>query len=104
MADLRFAAWFSWMTPLLTALSSFLVAFASDFSAAALSPAAMASRVRRTSVRSSLLTALLRSLAFSLVLLRLICDLMFATCRRLSFEGESDLCAGQRERGASRRS
>ena len=30
MADLRFAAWFSWMTPLLTALSSFLVAFASE--------------------------------------------------------------------------
>ena len=26
IADLRFAAWFSWMTPLLTALSSFLVA------------------------------------------------------------------------------
>jgi hypothetical protein len=77
--DLRFAAWFSWMTPLLTALSSFLDAFASAFSAAALSPAAIASRVRRTSVFSSLLTALLRSRAFSLVLLRLICDLMFAT-------------------------
>src|SRR5690606_17060745 len=81
MADLRFAAWFSWMTPLLTALSSFLVAFCSAFSAAALSPAATASRVRRTSVFSSLLTALLRSRAFSLVLLRLICDLMFATVK-----------------------
>ena len=61
IADLRLAAWFAWMTPLLAALSSFLVARASDFSAEALSPAATASRVRRTSVRSSLFTALLRS-------------------------------------------
>ena len=61
IADLRLAAWFAWMTPLLAALSSFLVARASERSAAVLSPAATASRVRRTSVRSSLFTALLRS-------------------------------------------
>src|SRR3954466_14478458 len=77
MADLRFAAWFWWMTPLLAALSSFLVAVTSVASAALLSPELIASRVRRIAVFSSLLTALLRSCALSLVLLRLICDLMF---------------------------
>jgi hypothetical protein len=54
-------------------------------SAAALSPAVTAVRVERMSVLSSLLTALLRSRAFSLVLLRLICDLMFATCGRFLY-------------------
>src|SRR3546814_20022762 len=79
MADLRFAAWFWWMTPLLTALSSCLVAVMSAFSAAALSPAATASRVRRPSVLSCLLTALLRARAFSLDLLPLIFNLIFDT-------------------------
>ena len=40
------------------------------------------SRNRRTAVFSALLTDLLRTRAFSLVLFRLICDLMFATLRR----------------------
>src|SRR4051794_36903203 len=66
------------MTPLLAALSSFLLALRSAASAAFLSPAVMASRVARTAVLSSLLTALLRSCAFLLVPMRLICDLMFA--------------------------
>src|SRR5450756_3198348 len=67
------------MTPLLTALSSFLLAVARAVVAASLSPAATASRTRRTCVLSSVLTALLRSRAFSLVPMRLIWDLMFAT-------------------------
>src|SRR5262245_46019636 len=79
MADLRLAAWFLWITPLLTALSSFLEAVFRASSAASLSPEAAASRNLRTQVRSSLLTALLRSVRFSFVLMRLSCDLMFAT-------------------------
>ena len=43
------------------------------------SPAAAASRALRTAVFREDLTALLRSRAFSLVLIRLIWDLMFAT-------------------------
>src|SRR3954470_9933179 len=82
MADLRFAAWFWWMTPLLTALSSFFDAVRRALDAAALSPEAMAVRVARTAVLTSLLTALLRSWAFLFVPMRLICDLMFATLIR----------------------
>ena len=48
--------------------------------AASLSPAATASRTRRTYVLSSDLTALLRRRAFSFVRMRLIWDLMLATC------------------------
>lgn len=84
-ADLRFDAWFLCRTPLLTALSSLTAAFFRAASAAALSPAETAVRVVRMTVLSSLFTALLRSRAFSLVLLRLICDLMFATCGRFLY-------------------
>ncbi len=45
MADLRFAAWFLWMTPLLTALSSFFEARTRAAVALSLSPAATASLV-----------------------------------------------------------
>src|SRR6201746_1615544 len=79
MADLRFAAWFLWMKPLVAALSIFLAAVCSAALALSLSPATTASRVARMAVLSSLLTALLRSCAFLLVPMRLICDLMFAT-------------------------
>ena len=48
-------------------------------SAAALSPAAMASRVARTAVFRLDFTATLRLCAFSLVRTRFFCDLMFAT-------------------------
>src|SRR5690606_7338139 len=80
MADLRFAAWFAWMTPFETALSSLREAAWSAVVAASLSPAATASRTRRTYVLSSDLTALLRRRAFSFVRMRLIWDLMLATC------------------------
>src|SRR5690606_40221991 len=80
-ADLRFAAWLRWMTPLLAALSSCLDATTRAAAAASLSPAAIASRTCRTCVFSSDLTALLRRRAFSFVRIRLIWDLMFATCR-----------------------
>src|ERR671939_1412035 len=83
IADLRLAAWFLWMTPLLTALSSFLEAARSAREAASVSPEAAASRKERTAVFSEDLTALLRIRRFSLVAFRLIWDLMFAT-RRLS--------------------
>src|SRR5947209_19151839 len=79
MADLRLAAWFLWMTPLLAALSSSLVALRSAVVAAAASLPSAASRKRRTAVLSSDFTALLRSRRRSLVRLRLICDLMLAT-------------------------
>src|SRR5690606_4601723 len=46
--DLRWAAWLAWMTPLLTALSSLRPAACSAVVAASLSPAAIASRTRRT--------------------------------------------------------
>src|SRR3954470_17405415 len=82
-ADLRLAAWFLWMTPLLTALSSFRPATRSASFAASLSPEAAASRKERTAVFSEDLTDLLRRRRFSLVTFRLIWDLMFAT-RRLS--------------------
>src|SRR6478735_5055940 len=79
MADFLLAAWFWWMTPLLTALSSFFEAVLRAPAAASLSPEAVASRTLRTHVRSSLLTALLRSVRVAFVLMRLSCDLMFAT-------------------------
>src|SRR5262249_51389104 len=79
MADLRFAAWFLWITPLLAALSRLRLASRMASTAASVSPASAASRNLRTLVFSDDLTALLRCLAFSFCLLRLICDLMFAT-------------------------
>ena len=48
MADLRFAAWFLWMTPLLAALSSCRQAARSAASASSASPASAASRNWRT--------------------------------------------------------
>src|SRR3954465_11296837 len=84
IALLRLAAWLAWMTPFEVALSSFLVARRSASSAFFLSPAAIAAWVARMAVLSSLLTALLRSCAFLLVPMRLICDLMFAM-KDLSF-------------------
>jgi hypothetical protein len=79
IADLRFAAWFLWMTPLEAALSSSRDATWAYSAALTASPAEAASRNRRTDVRSDDLTALLRWRAFSFVLFRLIWDLMFAT-------------------------
>ena len=79
MADLRFAAWFLWMTPLEAALSSFLAASRPASTAASLSPASAASRNLRTADFRPVLTALLRSCRISFCLLRLIWDLMFAT-------------------------
>ena len=78
-ADLRLAAWFLWMTPLLTALSSLRLAARSALWVVAASPEAAASRKERTNVFSSDFTALLRSRRFSFVVFRLIWDLMFAT-------------------------
>src|SRR6185369_1921304 len=86
MADFLFAAWFAWMTPLLTALSSFFEAACNDAVAVSTSPASAASRKRPTRVLSSDLTALLRSRRRSLVRLRLICDLMLATRGNLVVE------------------
>src|SRR5436190_675288 len=79
MADLRFAAWLLWMTPLLAALSSCRHAARSAAPVCSVSPDSAASRNFLTDVFSEDLTALLRSLAFSFCLLRLIWDLMFAT-------------------------
>src|ERR687894_1929960 len=75
MPDLRLAAWFLWMTPLLAALSSALLAVCRAVVAAAASPASAAERNRRTAVFSADLTATLRWRAFSLVRFRLIWDL-----------------------------
>src|SRR3954468_2995856 len=79
IADLRLAAWFLWMTPLLAALSSLRSATRSCVVVASVSPESAASRNLRISVLSSDLTALLRRRAFSFCLFRLIWDLMFAT-------------------------
>jgi DNA polymerase III subunit delta len=49
-ADLRLAAWFLWMTPLLAALSSLRLVATSNSPALSLSPASMASRNPRTAV------------------------------------------------------
>src|SRR3954449_1656018 len=67
------------MTPLLAALSSALLAVWRAVAAAAASPASAAVRNRRTAVFSADLTATLRCRRRSLVLFRLIWDLMFAT-------------------------
>ena len=72
MADLRFAAWFLWITPLLAALSSCRHAARSAVSASAVFPPSAASRNLRTDVRNDDLTALFRWRAFSFCLLRLI--------------------------------
>src|SRR5215470_13008117 len=79
MADLRFAAWRLWMTPLLAALSSCRQAARSAAPVSSMSPDSAASRNFLMDVFSEDFTALLRSLAFSFCLLRLIWDLMFAT-------------------------
>src|SRR5690606_2747133 len=79
MADLRFAAWLRWMTPLLTALSSLREASRRSTVAVSVSPACAASWNLRIAVFSDDLTDLLRSRRFSFCRLRLICDLMFAT-------------------------
>src|SRR5260370_34493540 len=79
MADLRFAAWLLWMTPLLEALSSWRHAARSATPVSSMSPDSAAWRNFLMDVFSEDLTALLRSLAFSFCLLRLIWDLMFAT-------------------------
>lgn len=71
------------MTPFEAALSNFLAARASADAAAALSPDAAASLVARIAVFSSLFTVRLRSVAFRLVPIRFICDLMFAMVRFL---------------------
>src|SRR3984957_21143137 len=96
MADLRLAAWFLWITPLLAALSSLTDAARMASVAASTSPASAASRNLRTEVFSSDLTALLRCRAFSFCLFRLIWDLMFAT-RNASLE------SGRESRRASAR-
>src|SRR6266550_8684941 len=67
------------MMPLLTALSSCRDARRIASAACSLLPASAASRNRRTAVRSDDLADLLRRRAFSLVLMRLIWDLMLAT-------------------------
>src|SRR6266496_4358252 len=66
------------MTPLLAALSSFLLASRSKGMAFSLSPASAASRNFRIAVLTEDFTDLLRRRAFSLVLIRLSCDLMLA--------------------------
>src|SRR5664279_5102391 len=81
MADLRFAAWFLCRMPLPAALSRVLVAATRRAVAVSLSPALIASRVARIAVLTWLLTWRLRSCAFLLVPMRLICDLIFATFR-----------------------
>src|SRR5664279_1065623 len=83
MADFLLAAWLVWMTPLLAALSRARDATCRRAAAVSRSPASAASRKLRTAVFREDLTDLLRSRAFSLVRMRLICDLMLATLRRL---------------------
>jgi hypothetical protein len=67
------------MTPFDTATSSSRVALLSSVAIALESPAASASRNRRIAVLKDERTDLLRRRAFSLVLIRLIWDLIFAT-------------------------
>src|SRR6188472_3522471 len=71
------------MTPLEAALSSRLAASSAAALASSALPASAASRNLRTDVLSADFTALLRSWAASVCLLRLIWDLMFATKARL---------------------
>src|SRR4051794_8203150 len=89
MPDLRFAAWFLWMTPLAAALSSCLLATCSAVAAASAFPASAAVRKRRTAVFRADLTATLRCRRRSLVLFRLIWDLMFATREPRCLEGNA---------------
>src|SRR5665648_828267 len=77
MDDFLFAALFLWRTPLLTALSSLVEATLSASAAAWASPDAAAALNLRIQVRSSLLTALLRSVRRALVLMRLSWELIF---------------------------
>src|SRR5665647_1378407 len=79
MEDFLLAALFLWMTPLVTALSSFVEATLSASAVAAASPESAAVLNLRIQVRSSLLTALLRSVRMAFVLMRLSWDLIFAT-------------------------
>ena len=79
MADLRLAAWFLWITPLLAALSSLVRAERMVWVIFSWSPASAASRNWRTAVRREDFTDLLRIRAASFCLFRLIWDLMFAT-------------------------
>src|SRR5262249_29251293 len=95
IADLRFAAWFLWMTPLLAALSRLCDAVRMATVAASTSPASAASRNLRTAVFSDDLTALLRCRAFSFCLLRLIWDLIFATRKPRSGSGLVGWGAGE---------
>src|SRR5215472_16460998 len=105
IADLRFAAWFLWMTPLLAALSRLCDAVRMATAAASTSPASAASRNLRTAVFSDDLTALLRCRAFSFCLLRLIWDLIFATRKPRSGSGLVGWGAGEsRTRGSPTRS
>src|ERR1700753_3196634 len=69
-ADFLCAAWLAWMTPLEAALSSSREAAWASSCAFAASPDSTASRVLRIAVFSEDLTAFLRWLAFSLVLIR----------------------------------
>src|ERR1700733_4583319 len=92
-ADFLFAAWFLWITPLLTALSSLRLVETSSSAALSVSPASAASRNARTAVRSDDFTDLLRRRLRSLLRLRFCCDLMLAT--RNSFVNLSGLwCHG----------
>src|SRR5580692_903622 len=100
MADLRLAAWFLWITPLLAALSSLTEAARMARVASSAFPASAASRNLRTEVFSSDLTALLRRRAFSFCLLRLIWDLIFAT--RMPRYGLSRWSGGARHEPTSR--
>src|SRR5205814_3647474 len=84
---------------LLTALSSLRDASRSSVVANSPSPVAAASLNLRIAVFSDDLTALLRRRRFSFCLLRLICDLMFAT--RQPRPGSSDWCFRARNDSAS---
>ena len=79
IADFLFAAWLAWMTPLLAALSSWRDALLQRGEGAVLVAGVgrLAEPAHRRLQRR--LTLLLRSRAFSLVRMRLIWDLMFAT-------------------------
>src|ERR1700753_2585525 len=79
MADLRLAAWFLWMAPLLAALSSARLALRMASLAAVASPDWAASWKWRTCVFSSDRTAWLRWRRSSFCRLRLIWLLMLAT-------------------------
>src|SRR4051794_11604305 len=91
MADFLLAAWLGWRTPLPAALSSLRLAAWSSSAALSLSPAAAASRNFRMAVFTEDLTALLRWRRASLVLMRLIWDLMLATRGLLSVRDLSGL-------------